>query len=126
MAGIVVRGLSVHYGERLALQDVTMDIEPREVTALIGPSGCGKSTFLRCLNRMNDTIPGARARGTVAIDGRNIYAPGMDVVKLRMTRFPRRSTTTWPSAPGYGGPTGGGGWTSWWRGACAPPTSGTR
>jgi phosphate transport system ATP-binding protein len=84
MAGIVVRGLSVRYGTRLALRDVTMDIEQREITALIGPSGCGKSTFLRCINRMNDTIAGARAEGTVTIDGMNVYAPGTDVVKLRM------------------------------------------
>ncbi len=84
MAGITVRGLSVYYGTRLALQDVTMDIQEREITALIGPSGCGKSTFLRCLNRMNDTIAGARAVGTVTIDGRNVYAAGTDVVRLRM------------------------------------------
>jgi phosphate transport system ATP-binding protein len=61
-----------------------MDIEGRKITALIGPSGCGKSTFLRCLNRMNDTIPGARAEGTVRLDGADVYAPGTDVVKLRM------------------------------------------
>ncbi|HET6451644.1 MAG TPA: phosphate ABC transporter ATP-binding protein PstB [Spirochaetia bacterium] len=84
MAGITVRGLSVYYGSRLALHGVTMDIEERQVTALIGPSGCGKSTFLRCLNRMNDTITGARAEGTVTIDGRNIYAASTDVVLLRM------------------------------------------
>ena len=84
MPAVIVRGLSVYYGSRLALQGVTMDIEQREITALIGPSGCGKSTFLRCLNRMNDTIAGARAQGTVAIDGRNIYAAGTDVVQLRM------------------------------------------
>ena len=83
-SGISVRGLSVRYGARLALQGVSMDIEPRRITALIGPSGCGKSTFLRCLNRMNDTIPGARAEGSVRIDGADVYAPGTDVVKLRM------------------------------------------
>ena len=84
MGGIIVRGLNVYYGDRLALQGVTMDIQEREITALIGPSGCGKSTFLRCLNRMNDTIAGARAQGTVTIDGRNVYAPGTDVVQLRV------------------------------------------
>jgi len=83
-SGIQVRGLSVRYGARVALQDVTMDIESRQITALIGPSGCGKSTFLRCLNRMNDTIPNARAQGTVHIEGTDVYAPGTDVVKLRM------------------------------------------
>ena len=84
MGLIVVRDLTLRYGARLALQDVSMDIEERKITALIGPSGCGKSTFLRCLNRMNDTIPGARAQGTVHIDGMDVYAPGTDVVKLRM------------------------------------------
>ena len=84
MGLIVVRDLSLRYGSRLALQGVSMDIEERKITALIGPSGCGKSTFLRCLNRMNDTIPGARAQGEVHIDGMDVYAPGTDVVKLRM------------------------------------------
>src|SRR5208283_2461362 len=84
MSLIVVRDLSVRYGSRLALQGVDMDVEERQITALIGPSGCGKSTFLRCLNRMNDTIPGARAQGEVHIDGMDMYAPGTDVVKLRM------------------------------------------
>jgi len=82
--GIQVQDLSVRYGARVALQGVSMDIEPRRITALIGPSGCGKSTFLRCINRMNDTIPGARAEGSVRIDGADVYAPGTDVVKLRM------------------------------------------
>jgi phosphate transport system ATP-binding protein len=84
MGLIVVRDLSLRYGARVALQGVSMDIEERQVTALIGPSGCGKSSFLRCLNRMNDTIPGARAQGTVHIDGMDVYDPGTDVVKLRM------------------------------------------
>ena len=83
MAGIVVRDLTFRYGPRVALQDVGMEIRERQITALIGPSGCGKSTFLRCLNRMNDTIPGARAEGSVQIDGRDIYAPDTDVVELR-------------------------------------------
>jgi phosphate transport system ATP-binding protein len=84
MGQFVVKDLSVSYGARVALQDVSMDIEGRKITALIGPSGCGKSTFLRCLNRMNDTIPGARAEGIVRLDGADVYAPGTDVVKLRM------------------------------------------
>ncbi len=83
MGGISVRELSVHYGQRLALQDVTIDIEERRITALIGPSGCGKSSFLRCLNRMNDTITGARVLGSVLLDGRDVNAPGADVVDLR-------------------------------------------
>jgi phosphate transport system ATP-binding protein len=81
--GIVVKGLSFRYGARVALHDVSIEIAERQITALIGPSGCGKSTFLRCLNRMNDTIPGARAEGGVFIDGVDIYAPGTDVVELR-------------------------------------------
>jgi phosphate transport system ATP-binding protein len=83
MGGITVRGLTFHYGSRLALRDVTIDIEEKMITALIGPSGCGKSTFLRCLNRMNDTIPGARVEGRVLVDGTDVYAAATDVVDLR-------------------------------------------
>ena len=74
---------SFWYGEKQALHDITLAIPEKQVTALIGPSGCGKSTFLRTLNRMNDIIPGARAEGTIAIDGRNLNDPGVDVVRLR-------------------------------------------
>ncbi|NOZ29872.1 MAG: phosphate ABC transporter ATP-binding protein [Chloroflexi bacterium] len=83
MAKIRVEHLHFYYGNKPALQDITMDIEDRKITALIGPSGCGKSTFLRCLNRMNDTIPGTRVEGRVLLDGQDIYAPGTDVVELR-------------------------------------------
>ncbi len=83
MGKIAVRDLTFSYGTRVALQDVSIDVEEKRITALIGPSGCGKSTFLRCLNRMNDTIPGAKARGSVRIDGVDIYAPATDVVELR-------------------------------------------
>ncbi len=72
-----------HYGEFHALKDISMDILTNQVTALIGPSGCGKSTFLRCLNRMNDLIPGARVQGSILLDGRNIYDSKVDVVDLR-------------------------------------------
>jgi phosphate transport system ATP-binding protein len=82
-AKIEVRQLSFFYGRVKALHDITLNIPERMVMAFIGPSGCGKSTFLRALNRMNDTIPGTRAVGEVAIDGRDIYAPGTDVVELR-------------------------------------------
>jgi phosphate transport system ATP-binding protein len=82
-AKIRVRDLDFFYGNVQALHGITMDIRVREVTALIGPSGCGKSTFLRTLNRMNDIIEGTRARGTVELDGQNIYANGIDVVALR-------------------------------------------
>jgi phosphate transport system ATP-binding protein len=82
-AKIEVRQLSFFYGRVKALHDITLNIPERMVMAFIGPSGCGKSTFLRALNRMNDTIPGTRAVGEVSIDGRDIYAPGTDVVELR-------------------------------------------
>ncbi|MGE8940623.1 phosphate ABC transporter ATP-binding protein PstB [Leptospira interrogans] len=75
--------VSVFYGEKRALNSVSIDIPARSVTAFIGPSGCGKSTFLRCFNRMNDTVEGARVDGTIMIDDRNIYDPGLDVVELR-------------------------------------------
>jgi phosphate transport system ATP-binding protein len=78
-----IEGVNFYYGEAQALFEVTMNIPARAVTALIGPSGCGKSTFLRTLNRMNDIIEGTRLRGTVLIDGEDIYAPGVDVVELR-------------------------------------------
>jgi phosphate transport system ATP-binding protein len=79
----VAKDVNVYYGEKRALFDVSLDIPERTVTALIGPSGCGKSTFLRCINRMNDTIPIARVTGLIEIDGRDIYDPSLDVVQLR-------------------------------------------
>lgn len=78
-----VEGLSVYYGRQAALQDVTMEIPERMITAIIGPSGCGKTTFLRVLNRMIDLVPGARVRGRVLIDGQDVYANSTDVVELR-------------------------------------------
>jgi phosphate transport system ATP-binding protein len=80
---IDVHDLSFYYGSKRALDDITIKIKQNLVTAFIGPSGCGKSTFLRTLNRMNDIIPETRVDGEVAIDGANIYAPGVDVVALR-------------------------------------------
>ena len=80
---IEARGLSFSYGDKRALEGITIDITPRQVTAFIGPSGCGKSTFLRTLNRMNDIIPNTRIDGHVLVDGHDIYAPGTDVVALR-------------------------------------------
>ena len=77
------QGVSVFYGDKQALKDVSIDIHDDRVTAFIGPSGCGKSTFLRCLNRMNDTIPTARVTGTIELDGHDITDPRMDVVQLR-------------------------------------------
>ncbi len=77
------RDVSVFYGDKQALKDVSIDIHEDRVTAFIGPSGCGKSTFLRCLNRMNDTIPSARVSGDIELDGEDINGPAMDVVQLR-------------------------------------------
>jgi phosphate transport system ATP-binding protein len=80
-----VRGkdVSVFYGDKQALFDVNLDIAPNQVTSLIGPSGCGKSTFLRCLNRMNDTIPICRVTGEIFLDSTDIYNREIDVVELR-------------------------------------------
>jgi phosphate transport system ATP-binding protein len=80
---IEVNDLNVYYGNFLAVEDVSLTIEPRTVTAFIGPSGCGKSTFLRTLNRMHEVIPGARVEGEVLIDGNNLYAAGVDPVLVR-------------------------------------------
>jgi phosphate transport system ATP-binding protein len=80
---IVARGVSFWYGEKQALFDIDLAIPERSVMALIGPSGCGKSTFLRLLNRMNDLIPGARRQGRVLLDGKDVYARGVDLVQLR-------------------------------------------
>ena len=80
---ITASHVDVHYGDTHAIRDVSVEIEDRTVTAFIGPSGCGKSTFLRCLNRMNDTIDIARVTGDIRIDGEDIYAPGIDPVQLR-------------------------------------------
>jgi phosphate transport system ATP-binding protein len=78
-----VQHLDFYYGTKKALMDINLDIPPRKVTALIGPSGCGKSTFLRCLNRMNDTINDTRVEGRILLNGKNIYDADMDVVTLR-------------------------------------------
>ena len=77
------RDVSVHYGGKAAIRNVSLDIRRNHVLALIGASGCGKSTFLRCLNRMNDTIAGAKVEGRITLDGEDIYAPGTDVAQLR-------------------------------------------
>jgi phosphate transport system ATP-binding protein len=80
---IQVADMNFYYGPRRVLENIVLDVQPNQVTALIGPSGCGKSTFLRSLNRMNDIVPGARVEGSVRIDGSDIYAPSVDVVDLR-------------------------------------------
>jgi phosphate transport system ATP-binding protein len=80
---IHVRDFDFYYGSAQVLHGIDLDVPDRQVTALIGPSGCGKSTFVRSINRMNDIIPEARGEGTIEIDGKNIYAGGVDVVALR-------------------------------------------
>jgi phosphate transport system ATP-binding protein len=83
MEKVRVEHLDFYYGSYLALSGISIAIQERQITALIGPSGCGKSTFLRCLNRMNDTIRGTRVTGKVLVDGQDIYDPKTDVVELR-------------------------------------------
>ena len=83
MEKIRVEHLDFYYGDKQALSDVSIAIRDREITALIGPSGCGKSTFLRCLNRMNESIPDTRLEGEVLLDGSDVYASEADVVELR-------------------------------------------
>ena len=85
MKRIEANRVTAWYGGFKAVEDVTLAIEPKHVTALIGPSGCGKSTFLRTLNRMHEVIPGARIDGEVLLDGEDIYAPGIDPVSVRRT-----------------------------------------
>ena len=79
----LVRDLNFYYGNFKALEAIDIELREKQVSALIGPSGCGKSTFLRCLNRMNDLIPGSRVEGELLLDEQNIYAPQIDVVSLR-------------------------------------------
>jgi phosphate transport system ATP-binding protein len=82
-ARLKAKDVSVFYGDKQALFDVSIDIPEKSVSAFIGPSGCGKSTFLRCINRMNDTIEGARVTGEISLDGDNLYDSSLDVVELR-------------------------------------------
>lgn len=80
---MTARNVHVHYGTTHAIDDVDLDLHSDEVTALIGPSGCGKSTFLRCLNRMNDSVAGCRVTGKITLDDVDVYEPKIDVVQLR-------------------------------------------
>jgi phosphate transport system ATP-binding protein len=82
-AVMAARGVNVHYGDKHAVRNVSLDIGRNQVLAMIGPSGCGKSTFLRCLNRMNDTISAARVNGVITLDGNDIYDRKQDVAQLR-------------------------------------------
>ena len=83
IAKMETRDLTVRYGEKAAVKEVSLRLPERQVTALIGPSGCGKSTFLRALNRMNELIPGARIEGAILLDGRSVYDGHLDAVELR-------------------------------------------
>ena len=80
---VVIKNLSVFYGDKCALENISMNINVKEVTAMIGPSGCGKTTFIRCINRMNDVIENCTVKGSVVVDGHDIYHPSIDEVKLR-------------------------------------------
>jgi len=80
---IAVKDLSLYYGEKKALKEISLEIPKNKVTALIGPSGCGKSTFLRCINRMNDLIPDVRITGSMLVEGVDIYDKDVDVVNIR-------------------------------------------
>jgi phosphate transport system ATP-binding protein len=82
-ASFEISNLSAWYGNRLAIEDISLSVEPNQVTALIGPSGSGKSTLVRCLNRLHELLPGARAEGKVILDGENIYDDGVDAVSVR-------------------------------------------
>lgn len=84
-----IQALDFYYGPSKALSKISLEILPRKVTALIGPSGCGKSTFLRCLNRMNDTIPDTHVEGKILLNGKDIYDANMDVVTLRQREIGR-------------------------------------
>ncbi len=80
---IEIKDLNVHFGENHALKNVTMSLDKNQITAIIGPSGCGKSTYIRCINRMNDLIPGCKVEGEIVVDGSNIYAKDVDPVDIR-------------------------------------------
>ena len=81
--GLYVKGLRAWFGDTLVLKDVDLTVAPNAVTAIIGPSGCGKSTFIRCLNRMHETVQGARVAGQVLLNSEDLYAPGTDPVQVR-------------------------------------------
>ena len=84
MEKIEARDVNFYYGDFHALKGISLDVPRNKVVAFIGPSGCGKSTFLRLFNRMNDLVPGSRLEGSIRIDGKDIYAPGVDVDELQL------------------------------------------
>jgi phosphate transport system ATP-binding protein len=82
---VTMKGLNAYYGDQQAVKDLDLEFRPNEVTAIIGPSGCGKSTMVRCINRMHEEIPGARADGSVTLDDQDVYGSDVDVVSVRRT-----------------------------------------
>ncbi|HDZ13640.1 MAG TPA: phosphate ABC transporter ATP-binding protein [Pricia sp.] len=83
MNNIIIKDLSLTYGEKQILEKINLGIEQNKITAIIGPSGCGKSSLLRCVNRLNDLLPESKIKGQIIFDGKDIYAPNVDVVEIR-------------------------------------------
>ena len=83
MGKIVIKGLSLSYGDKQILKNINLEIAQKKITAIIGPSGCGKSSLLRCINRLNDLIPEAKIEGQILLDGNDVYAHGMDITETR-------------------------------------------
>ena len=125
----------VHYGKFLALRGVNLEIGRNEITAFIGPSGCGKSTLIRCLNRMNDLIPGARVEGKIDYHGQDLYGDGVDPVEVRRrigmvfqkpNPFPKSIYDNVAFGPKVNRHAARRAWTTWSSGPCARPPCGTR
>ncbi len=111
-ASVTARNVDVYYGDKHAIKDLSVDIPARAVTAFIGPSGCGKSTFLRCINRMNDTIPICRVTGDIKLDGLDIYDRSLDVCSFaRASAWCSRSRTPSRNRSMRMSPTGADPWT---------------
>ena len=133
---VEIEHVSLWYGEKLALKDISMSIPKHRVTAYIGPSGCGKTTLLRCLNRMNDLVDGVRMAGNIRIGGTDIHDPTLDVTELRKrvgmvfqksNPFPKSIFENVAStARGSSEPAAGATSRRSWNGACAAPRCGTR
>jgi phosphate transport system ATP-binding protein len=130
-----VPGLSLFYGQKQALYDVSMNIPKQRVTAFIGPSGCGKSTLLRCFNRMNDLVDGCRVDGEILLDGKNIYRKGEEVAELRRrvgmvfqkpNPFPKSIYETWSTACASRASTRSACSTKPWSGPSRAPHCGTK
>jgi ABC-type multidrug transport system fused ATPase/permease subunit len=122
------QNVSYYYGDRPALRDVTLDIPPNAITVVFGPAGGGKTTLLRLINRLNDEVEGTRMTGRVLLDGQDVYAPGVDVPRLRRRvgmvflrcrcRCRGQSGRTSSTAPNWQGCGTGPGWRRFWSGVC--------